>query len=284
MNSIIDQSVLAAMASESRSAAASSPDVVLQMNGISKTFGTNLVLRDVSLQVSKGEIVCLLGPSGSGKSTLLRCANWLEVPDAGHVILSGRRVGVREGGSVAMSDRELAAIRSRVGMVFQHFALWPHLTVLQNVMEAPLHVLKRPKDEVRREAEELLDRVGLADKRDAYPSSLSGGQKQRVGIARALAIKPDILLLDEPTSALDPMLVGEVLGVMRALAEQGATMIIVTHEMAFARQVASRVVFMDEGQIVESGEPAQFFSAPTTPRARQFLSRFHGQQAGSLTG
>jgi polar amino acid transport system ATP-binding protein len=284
MNSIIDQSVLAAMASESRSAAASSPDVVLQMNGISKTFGTNLVLRDVSLQVSRGEIVCLLGPSGSGKSTLLRCANWLEVPDAGHVILSGRRVGVREGGSVAMSDRELAAIRSRVGMVFQHFALWPHLTVLQNVMEAPLHVLKRPKDEVRREAEELLDRVGLADKRDAYPSSLSGGQKQRVGIARALAIKPDILLLDEPTSALDPMLVGEVLGVMRALAEQGATMIIVTHEMAFARQVASRVVFMDEGQIVESGEPAQFFSAPTTPRARQFLSRFHGQQAGSLTG
>jgi polar amino acid transport system ATP-binding protein len=284
MNSIIDPSVLAAMASESRSAAASSPDVVLQMNGISKTFGTNLVLRDVSLQVSRGEIVCLLGPSGSGKSTLLRCANWLEVPDAGHVILSGRRVGVREGGSVAMSDRELAAIRSRVGMVFQHFALWPHLTVLQNVMEAPLHVLKRPKDEVRREAEELLDRVGLADKRDAYPSSLSGGQKQRVGIARALAIKPDILLLDEPTSALDPMLVGEVLGVMRALAEQGATMIIVTHEMAFARQVASRVVFMDEGQIVESGEPAQFFSAPTTPRARQFLSRFHGQQAGSLTG
>ena len=284
MNSIIDPSVLAAAASESRSGAASSPDVVLQMNGISKSFGTNLVLRDVSLQVARGEIVCLLGPSGSGKSTLLRCANWLDVPDAGHVILSGRRVGVREGGSVAMSDRELAGIRSRVGMVFQHFALWPHFTVLQNVMEAPVHVLKRPRDEVRREAEELLDRVGLADKRDAYPSSLSGGQKQRVGIARGLAIKPDILLLDEPTSALDPMLVGEVLGVMRALAEQGATMIIVTHEMAFARQVASRVVFMDEGQIVESGHPAQFFSAPATPRARRFLSRFHGQQAGSLTG
>jgi polar amino acid transport system ATP-binding protein len=175
-------------------------------------------------------------------------------------------------------------MRSRVGMVFQHFALWPHLTVLQNVMEAPLHVLKRPRDEVRREAVDLLESVGLADKRDAYPSNLSGGQKQRVGIARALAIKPDILLLDEPTSALDPMLVGEVLGVMRTLAEQGATMIIVTHEMAFARQVASRIVFMDDGQIVESGPPAQFFSAPAAPRARQFLARFHGQQAGSLTG
>jgi len=282
MNSIVDPLVLGASASEAQSAA--SKDVVLQMNGISKSFGKNLVLRDVSLTVAKGEIVCLLGPSGSGKSTLLRCANWLEVPDAGHVMLSGRRVGVREGGSVAMSDRELAGMRSRVGMVFQHFALWPHLTVLQNVMEAPVHVLKRPRDEARREAAELLDRVGLADKRDAYPSSLSGGQKQRVGIARALAIKPDILLLDEPTSALDPMLVGEVLGVMRALAEQGATMIIVTHEMAFARQVASRVVFMDEGQIVESGPPAKFFSAPTTARALQFLSRFHGQQAGSMTG
>lgn len=284
MNSSIDRSSLAAPASAVPGREPTSADVVLQMNGISKSFGPNLVLRDVSLQVARGEIVCLLGPSGSGKSTLLRCANWLEVPDAGHVMLAGRRVGVREGGSVAMSDRELAKMRSRVGMVFQHFALWPHLTVLQNVMEAPLHVLKRPTDEVRREALELLERVGLADKRDAYPSSLSGGQKQRVGIARALAIKPDILLLDEPTSALDPMLVGEVLGVMRALAEQGATMIIVTHEMAFARQVASRVVFMDDGQIVESGPPARFFSAPATPRARQFLARFHGQQAGSFTG
>lgn len=284
MNSCVDPSLLAARASAVPGRDAVAAEVVLQMNGISKSFGANLVLRDVSLQVARGEIVCLIGPSGSGKSTLLRCANWLEVPDAGHVMLSGRRVGVREGGSVAMSDRELAGIRSRVGMVFQHFALWPHLTVLQNVMEAPLHVLKRPKDEARQEALELVDRVGLADKRDAYPSSLSGGQKQRVGIARALAIKPDILLLDEPTSALDPMLVGEVLDVMRALAEQGATMIIVTHEMAFARQVASRVVFMDDGQIVESGPPAPFFSAPATPRARQFLARFHGQQAGSLKG
>jgi polar amino acid transport system ATP-binding protein len=283
MNSI-DPSVLTERAPASPEREPAPADVVLQMNGITKSFGTNLVLRDVSLQVAKGEIVCLLGPSGSGKSTLLRCANWLEVPDAGHVMLSGRRVGVREGGSVVMSERELAAIRSRVGMVFQHFALWPHLTVLQNVMEAPLHVLKRPREEVRREALDLLERVGLTDKRDAYPSSLSGGQKQRVGIARALAIKPDILLLDEPTSALDPMLVGEVLSVMKALAEEGATMIIVTHEMAFARQVASRVVFMDAGQIVESGPPARFFSAPATPLARQFLARFNGQQAGSLTG
>lgn len=282
MNSIVDPSVPGA--SDTQAQGAASKDVVLQMNGISKSFGKNLVLRDVSLRVAKGEIVCLLGPSGSGKSTLLRCANWLEVPDAGHVTLSGRRVGVREGGSVVMSDRELARMRSRVGMVFQHFALWPHLTVLQNVMEAPVHVLKRPRDEARREAAELLDRVGLAEKGDAYPSSLSGGQKQRVGIARALAIKPDILLLDEPTSALDPMLVGEVLGVMRTLAEQGATMVIVTHEMAFAREVATRVVFMDEGQIVETCPPAQFFSAPTTARALQFLSRFHGQQAGSMAG
>ena len=284
MNSFIDPATLAAATTATAATPATPAEIVLQMNGISKSFGANLVLRDVSLQVAKGEIVCLLGPSGSGKSTLLRCANWLEVPDAGHVILSGRRVGVREGGSVAMSERELAGVRSRVGMVFQHFALWPHLTVLQNVMEAPVHVLKRARDQVRSEALSLLELVGLTDKLDAYPSSLSGGQKQRVGIARALAIKPDILLLDEPTSALDPMLVGEVLGVMRALAEQGATMIIVTHEMAFARQAASRVVFMDDGQIVESGPPAQFFSAPATPRARQFLARFHGQQAGSTTG
>ncbi|MEO8523908.1 MAG: amino acid ABC transporter ATP-binding protein [Caldimonas sp.] len=256
---------------------------VLHMNGISKSFGANQVLRDVSLQVHKGETVCLLGPSGCGKSTLLRCANWLEVPDAGQVILSGQRVGVRKGSTLRMSDRELAQQRARIGMVFQHFALWPHLTVLQNVMEAPTHVLKRPKDEVRREAQALLERVGLADKRDAFPSSLSGGQKQRVGIARALAMKPDILLLDEPTSALDPMLVGEVLGVMRGLADEGSTMVVVTHEMEFARQAASRVVFMDAGQIVESGPPARFFASPETPRARQFLARFHGQQGGAPT-
>ncbi|WP_305038195.1 amino acid ABC transporter ATP-binding protein [Caballeronia sp. TF1N1] len=255
-------------------AARSAAQTVLQLNGVSKSFGENLVLRDVSLTVQKGETVCLLGPSGCGKSTLLRCVNWLEVPDAGTVYVSNQRMGVRESSAIKMSDAELARSRARIGMVFQHFALWPHLNVLQNVMEAPLHVLKRPRAEVRDEAERLLERVGLAGKTDAFPSRLSGGQKQRVGIARALAMKPDILLFDEPTSALDPMLVGEVLNVMRSLAQEGATMVIVTHEMEFARQVASRIVFMDAGQIVETGHPEQFFSAPQTPRARQFLARF----------
>jgi len=255
-------------------AAHAAADTVLQLNGISKSFGDNRVLRDVSLTVRKGETVCLLGPSGCGKSTLLRCVNWLEIPDAGTVYVSSRRMGVREGSAIKMSDAELARSRARIGMVFQHFALWPHLTVLQNVMEAPLHVLGRPKDEVRADAGRLLERVGLAGKMDAFPSRLSGGQKQRVGIARALAMKPDILLFDEPTSALDPMLVGEVLSVMRSLAQEGATMVIVTHEMEFARQVASRVVFMDAGQVIETAPPEQFFSAPQTPRARQFLARF----------
>ncbi|KLU21063.1 glutamate ABC transporter ATP-binding protein [Caballeronia mineralivorans PML1(12)] len=248
--------------------------VVLQLNGISKSFGSSHVLRDVSLKVHQGETVCLLGPSGCGKSTLLRCINWLEVPDGGTVHVSNQRMGVRDGSAHKMTDAELAHSRARIGMVFQHFALWPHLSVLHNVMEAPIHVLKRPRDEVRAEAESLLNRVGLADKMDAFPSRLSGGQKQRVGIARALAMKPDVLLFDEPTSALDPELVGEVLGVMRGLAEEGATMVIVTHEMEFARQVASRIVFMDAGEVIETGHPEQFFAAPQTQRAQQFLARF----------
>lgn len=248
--------------------------VVLQLNGISKSFGSNRVLRDVSLKVHRGETVCLLGPSGCGKSTLLRCINWLEVPDGGTVHVSNQRMGVRDGSAHKMTDAELARSRARIGMVFQHFALWPHLNVLHNVMEAPVHVLKRPREEVRTEAESLLNRVGLADKMDAFPSRLSGGQKQRVGIARALAMKPDVLLFDEPTSALDPELVGEVLGVMRGLAEEGSTMVIVTHEMEFARQVASRIVFMDAGEVVETGDPQQFFDAPKTQRAEQFLARF----------
>lgn len=248
---------------------------VLQLQGISKSFGANHVLKDVSLDVMGGEVVCLLGPSGCGKSTLLRCINWLEQPDAGSVFLNNQRMGVHKGG-VRMSDADLARMRSRIGMVFQHFALWPHLTVLENITQAPLHVLKREPREVREEALALLARVGLADKAAMFPARLSGGQKQRVGIARALAMRPDILLFDEPTSALDPMLVGEVLEVMSGLASEGATMVIVTHEMEFARQVASRVVFMDAGAIVESGAPDGFFSAPQTLRAQQFLSRFHG--------
>ncbi|CAB3746475.1 Octopine permease ATP-binding protein P [Paraburkholderia solisilvae] len=248
---------------------------VVMLNGVSKSFGDNTVLRDVSLNVAQGETICLLGPSGCGKSTLLRCVNWLETPDAGSVHISGKRMGVRDNTRIKMSDADLAQMRAKIGMVFQHFALWPHMTVIENVMEAPLHVLKRDRATVRSEAEALLARVGLADKRDQFPSRLSGGQKQRVGIARALAMKPDVLLFDEPTSALDPELVGEVLAVMKSLAAEGATMIIVTHEMEFARQVATRVVFMDGGQIVESAPPDQFFSAPASLRAQQFLARFN---------
>lgn len=244
----------------------------LNVTGVSKRFGSLQVLDNINLQVAPGETVCLLGPSGSGKSTLLRCINWLERPDSGRVLIDGQTIGVT--GGVVMNDRALAAMRTRIGMVFQHFALWPHLTVLQNVMEAPLHVLRRPAQEVRAEAEALLQRVGLFDKRDAFPARLSGGQKQRVGIARALAMKPSLMLFDEPTSALDPELVGEVLAVIRDLAQEGMTMVIVTHEMAFARDVASRVVFMDRGSVVETGTPEAFFTSPSTERARQFLLRY----------
>jgi polar amino acid transport system ATP-binding protein len=251
---------------------------VLDVAGVSKSFGANEVLSDVSLQVDKGETVCVLGPSGSGKSTLLRCINWLERPDAGQIYLNGQRVGV-SGAGIAMSDRELSKIRTRIGMVFQHFALWPHLTVLQNLMEGPVQVQRRPKTEVRDEALALLEKVGLLEKRDAFPSKLSGGQKQRVGIARALAMRPDLLLFDEPTSALDPELVGEVLVVMRELAREGMTMVIVTHEMGFAREAATRVLFLDHGRNVESGPPEKFFANPKTERARQFLQRYAGDAA-----
>jgi len=246
---------------------------VLSIAGLVKRFGAQTVLDGIDLQVERGETVCLLGPSGSGKSTLLRCINWLEIPDAGRVLLEGETIGVSTGG-VVMGDGQLSRMRTRIGMVFQHFALWPHLTVLQNVMEAPVHVQRRPVDEVREEARALLERVGLSAKHDAFPAHLSGGQKQRVGIARALAMKPSLMLFDEPTSALDPELVGEVLTVMRDLARDGLTMVVVTHEMSFARDVADRVVFMDAGAIVETGAPEEFFGAPRTERARQFLLRY----------
>jgi len=264
-------------ANAARDAAAPAPLVatrpVLSIAGLVKRFGANTVLDGIDLQVERGETVCLLGPSGSGKSTLLRCINWLEVPDAGRVLLEGETIGVSTGG-VVMGDGQLSRMRTRIGMVFQHFALWPHLTVLQNVMEAPVHVQRRPVDEVREEARALLERVGLSAKHDAFPAHLSGGQKQRVGIARALAMKPSLMLFDEPTSALDPELVGEVLTVMRDLARDGLTMVVVTHEMSFARDVADRVVFMDAGAIVETGAPEEFFGAPRTERARQFLLRY----------
>ena len=247
---------------------------VLSVRGLGKAFGANTVLDAIDLDVARGETVCVLGPSGSGKSTLLRCMNWLEAPDRGSVHLAGERVGVRSGGNVAMNDAELARLRARIGMVFQHFALWPHMTVLQNVTEAPLHVQRRPRAAVLAEAAALLAKVGLADKSGSYPARLSGGQKQRVGIARALMMRPELLLFDEPTSALDPELVGEVLAVMQGLAQDGMTMVVVTHEMAFARAAATRVVFMDHGRIVETAPPETFFTAPATERARQFLLRY----------
>jgi polar amino acid transport system ATP-binding protein len=255
-------------------------DKVLDVAGVSKRFGDVEVLSDVSFQVGKGETICVLGPSGSGKSTLLRCINWLERPDAGQIYLKGERIGIN-GAGIVMGDRDLSRVRTHIGMVFQHFALWPHLTVLQNLMEAPVHVQKRPRVEVRDEALALLAKVGLGDKSDAFPAKLSGGQKQRVGIARALAMRPDLLLFDEPTSALDPELVGEVLVVMRDLAREGMTMVIVTHEMAFARDAATRVLFLDHGRVVETGSPEKFFSNPQTDRAQQFLQRYAGDIASN---
>ncbi len=244
---------------------------------VCKQFDGVEVLRDVSLDVAKGSTVCIVGPSGSGKSTFLRCINWLEEPTSGAIQLGGALMGVKpdaNGRMQRMSPRELAAARTHVSMVFQHFALWPHLTVLGNVIEAPIHVLKRPRGEVIAEGRVLLDRVGLLDKADAFPHTLSGGQKQRVAISRALAMRPKVLLFDEPTSALDPEMVGEVLNVMRDLAAEGLTMLVVTHEMAFAREVADTVVFFDGGRIIETGEPEAFFTAPKTERARRFLTRY----------
>jgi len=254
----------------------SAPPPVLEVRGLTKSFGDNLVLDGIDLEVARGETVCILGPSGSGKSTLLRCLNWLETPDSGTVVLSRERLGMLPGGNIRMGDAALARMRTRIGFVFQHFALWPHLTAIQNVMVAPLHVQRRPRDAVRAEAEALLQKVGLSDRADYFPARLSGGQKQRVGIARALAMKPELLLFDEPTSALDPELVGEVLIVMRELARDGMTMVVVTHEMGFAREAASRVVLIDRGRVVETGTPEAFFDHPETDRARQFLMRYAG--------
>jgi polar amino acid transport system ATP-binding protein len=260
--------------SEGDAAAPARTPPMIEADGLGKRFGTNTVLSDVDLEVAPSEVVCIIGPSGSGKSTLLRCLAFLEVHEEGSVRIAGHRLGFREVGGrrVMMREGEIDRIRAPVGMVFQHFHLWPHMTALANVTEALRSVKRMSRADADALGRETLAGVGLADKADAYPAALSGGQKQRVAIARALAMKPDVMLFDEPTSALDPELVGEVLSVMRQLAENGMTMVIVTHEMGFAAHVADRVVFMDEGRIVEEGPPRELFAQPKSERLAQFLN------------
>ncbi len=249
--------------------------LALEISGLVKRFGPLEVLRGLSLSAHDGEVIAIIGSSGSGKSTLLRCINMLEVPEEGTVKVAGEEILLkpkRGGGREPKDQAHIDRIRTQLGMVFQSFNLWSHLTVLQNVIEAPVHVQKRPKAEVIPEARAILEKVGIAEKADAYPSQLSGGQQQRAAIARALAMRPKMMLFDEPTSSLDPELIGEVLRVIRALAEEGRTMMLVTHEMRFARDVASRVVFLHRGTIEEDGPPEKVFGAPQSERCRQFIS------------
>jgi len=249
---------------------------VLHIEDLHKSFAGNEVLKGVTLTANKGDVISILGSSGSGKSTLLRCINFLEQPDVGRVIINKQQVhsGLDSANKPLKQDaKQIDKIRSQLGMVFQGFNLWSHMTVLQNVMEGPVHVLKRAKDDVRPEAIDYLTKVGMQDKLASYPSELSGGQQQRVAIARALAMQPQVLLFDEPTSALDPELVGEVLSVIKGLAEEGRTMLVVTHEMGFAKEVSNRVVFLDQGEIVTDETPKQFFEASESERVQTFLSK-----------
>lgn len=249
---------------------------LLQMEHVSKSFGDLEVLKDISLTVTQGQVLGVIGPSGSGKSTLLRCATLLEQVDTGTILYKGETMVSSEPGlpAVYAEPAQLKRIRSCFGLVFQNFNLFPHFSVLRNITEAPIHVAKRPKKEAVQAAMELLDRMGLSDKADAYPCQLSGGQQQRVSIARALALKPDILFFDEPTSALDPELTGEILKVIRELADRRMTMVIITHEMAFARDVADDILFMDDGLIVEQGPARQVINDPRQERTKLFLNRF----------
>jgi polar amino acid transport system ATP-binding protein len=248
---------------------------MVEAHRVRKSYGHHEVLKGIDLSVATGEVVSLLGPSGSGKSTFLRCINHLELIDGGEISVNGKLVGFRRhnGKKYELRPRDVAAARLDVGMVFQRFNLFPHRTALENVMEAPVHVKGEGKETARAHALELLDRVGLAERSAAYPAELSGGQQQRVAIARALAMKPRLMLFDEPTSALDPELVGEVLDVMRGLAADGMTMLVVTHEIGFAREVCDRVVFMDDGVIVEQGSPGEVFGNPQHRRTQAFLSK-----------
>ena len=244
---------------------------IVRIESLQKSFGDLVVLDGIDMTVETGETVVLLGSSGSGKSTLLRCVNFMEIPSGGRVVFHGERIGDERNGKMLFRERDLCALRTRIGMVFQHFNLFPHMTVLQNVMEGQVTVLRRAKSEAEEKARRQLDRVGLADKAEEYPARLSGGQKQRVAIARALAMDPDVMLFDEVTSALDPELVGEVLKTMRRLADEGMTMIVVTHELGFAYHVANRVLFLNDGKILEQGEPHRVLKSPETTRMREFL-------------
>jgi arginine/ornithine transport system ATP-binding protein len=247
----------------------------LKVEDLYKSFGNIEVLRGISLEAHEQDVISILGSSGSGKSTLLRCINLLETPTSGKVYVRGELIKMRErraGERVAEDRKQVERIRSKLAMVFQQFNLWAHMTVLLNVMEAPIHVLKIPKAEAKEKAEKILQRVGMYERRNYYPAQLSGGQQQRAAIARALAMEPDMLMFDEPTSALDPELVGEVLRVMQSLAEEGRTMLVVTHEMGFAREVSSRVIFLDEGLVVEDGVPEKVFKNPESERFQQFIA------------
>ncbi|MBR4361973.1 MAG: amino acid ABC transporter ATP-binding protein [Ruminococcus sp.] len=239
---------------------------MIEVKGLKKSFGELEILKGIDTTINNGEKVVVIGPSGSGKSTFLRCLNRLEKPTSGKIIFEGKDL-------TELSDRQLCAVREKMGMVFQHFHLFPHLTILNNLTLAPVKLKLMNKADAAAKAKVMLDKVGLADKADAYPNQLSGGQKQRIAIARALCMNPDVMLFDEPTSALDPEMVGEVLNLMKQLADEGMTMVVVTHEMGFAREVASRVMFMDGGRIMEENSPEEFFGNPQNPRLKEFLSK-----------
>ena len=247
----------------------------LSIRNLHKSFADNEVLKGINLEAHQGDVISILGASGSGKSTLLRCVNLLETPTSGDILVNGELIEMKQDkkrGAIPVSVKQVERIRSRLAMVFQSFNLWSHLSVIENVIEAPIHVLGVPRKEAIVKAEALLERVGLFNRKDYYPGQLSGGQKQRVAIARALAVEPEVMLFDEPTSALDPELVGDVLSVMRDLAEEGLTMLVVTHEMAFARDVSSKVIFLHQGLIEEEGKPELIFENPTSERFKQFIS------------
>jgi polar amino acid transport system ATP-binding protein len=256
------------------------PAPLIDIHGLRKSFGDHAVLNGISLQVTRGEVLALIGPSGSGKSTLLRCINLLTVPDAGRITVGDQTIAFDGRRTALPGERALARFRASTGMVFQHFNLFSHMTALQNVMEGPLTVLATPKAQAATEARALLAKVGLLERADVYPDKLSGGQKQRVAIARALAMRPSVMLFDEATSALDPELVGEVLSVIKGLAKEGMTMVLVTHEIGFARDVADQVVFMRDGVVAESGPPSRVIDDPQTEATRAFLGRFNARAEG----